>query len=93
MTLATAASAHSAKESVRKSRTALIGAVVHTEITNQRVKLTKTNPKKIRSRQHRVSDSSPAISTIQTAPVRIDCQSCAQEKSASRSREYERYDK
>src|SRR5207245_6470568 len=54
--LATAATAHNAKESLRKSRTALMGAAVHTDITNQRVKLTKMNPKKIRSRQHRVSE-------------------------------------
>ncbi len=68
---------------------ALAGTVVHTDATSQDAKLTRSSPKKVHSRQQRVSDSNPKTRTVQTAAVVIDCQSCDQEKSTSCRREYE----
>src|SRR5437764_6609836 len=87
--LITAAKPQNAIESFLRSRMAVAGTVVHTDATSQDAKLTRSSPKNVHSRQQRVSDSNPKTSTIQTAAVAIDCQSCDQEKSLSCRREYE----
>src|SRR5450432_1144100 len=65
--LASAASAQSAVVAILSWRTACSGAVDHAENAKPSKKIISIDPKKMRSRQHWVSDSRPPITVTQTA--------------------------